>query len=44
MKISKKKWQRLSTHYRDRAGTKCYTEWEQKGDEIRNHEIYKKVK
>ena len=43
MANKKGKWQKFNTHYSDKDGIKSYTEWEQKGDEIRNHEIYKKV-
>lgn len=39
-------WVSLSSHYRrgSKEGMQCYAEWEQKGDEIRNHKVYELVK
>lgn len=42
MKNKKEKWQKFNTRYGEN-NAEYYTEWEQRGDEIRNHVIYKKI-
>ena len=37
-------WRKLTSHYADSDGKEKFAEWEQKGDEIRNHRIYERVK
>lgn len=37
------RWQTLNSHYSNAGGIEFYAEWEQRGDEIRNHRVYQMI-